>query len=217
LGTVWAVIVAAGDGRRFGRQKQFASLAGRLVVEWSTTAARPCVDGVVLVVPADRLSDPDVHAGADLVVAGGASRSESVRAGLAVVPGDAEVILVHDAARPFASPQLFRTVIAAVRAGNAGAVPGVPVLDTIKRVEDGVVASTLDRSGLVAVQTPQAFRAEALRVAHASKGAATDDAALLEAAGFEVVVVEGELSNRKLTDAGDLDLFERLVAEGTGS
>jgi 2-C-methyl-D-erythritol 4-phosphate cytidylyltransferase len=133
------------------------------------------------------------------------------------VPGDAEVILVHDAARPFASPQLFRTVIAAVRAGNAGAVPGVPVLDTIKRVEDGVVASTLDRSGLVAVQTPQAFRAEALRVAHASKGAATDDAALLEAAGFEVVVVEGELSNRKLTDAGDLDLFERLVAEGTGS
>jgi 2-C-methyl-D-erythritol 4-phosphate cytidylyltransferase len=217
LGTVWAVIVAAGDGRRFGRQKQFASLAGRLVVEWSTNAARSCVDGLVLVVPADRLSDPDVHAGADLVVAGGASRSESVRAGLAVVPGDAEVILVHDAARPFASPQLFRMVIAAVKAGHAGAVPGVPVLDTIKQVEDGVVTSTLDRSGLVAVQTPQAFRAEALRLAHASQGAATDDAALLEAAGFEVVVVEGELSNRKLTDAGDLDLFEHLVAEGTGS
>jgi len=175
------------------------------------------VDGLVLVVPADRLSDPEVHAGADLVVAGGASRSESVRAGLAVVPSDAEVILVHDAARPFASPQLFRTVIAAVQAGNAGAVPGVPVLDTIKRVEDGVVASTLDRSELVAVQTPQAFRAEALRVAHATEDAATDDAALLEAAGFRVVVVEGELSNRKLTDAGDLDLFEHLVADGTAS
>jgi 2-C-methyl-D-erythritol 4-phosphate cytidylyltransferase len=216
LGTVWAVIVAAGDGRRFGRQKQFASLGGRLVVEWSTTAARACVDGLVLVVPADRLSDPDVHAGADLVVAGGASRSESVRAGLAVVPADAEVILVHDAARPFASAELFRAVIAAVRAGHAGAVPGVPVLDTIKRVEDGVVASTLDRSELVAVQTPQGFRADALRLAHASQSAATDDAALLEKAGFQVVVVEGELSNRKLTDAGDLDLFEHF-AEGSAS
>jgi 2-C-methyl-D-erythritol 4-phosphate cytidylyltransferase len=217
LGTVWAVIVAAGDGRRFGRQKQFASLGGRLVVEWSTAAARLCVDGIVLVVPADRLADSDVHAGADLVVAGGASRSESVRAGLAVVPSDAEVILVQDAARPFASSGLFRTVVAAVKAGHAGAVPGVPVFDTIKRVEDGVVASTLDRSELVAVQTPQAFRAEALRVAHASEDAATDDAALLERAGFEVVVVAGELSNRKLTDAGDLDLFEHLVAEATGS
>lgn len=175
------------------------------------------MDGLVLVVPADRLSDTDVHAGADLVVAGGASRSESVRAGLAVVPGDAEVILVHDAARPFASAELFRTVVAAVRAGHAGAVPGVPVLDTIKRVEDNVVVSTLDRSELVAVQTPQAFRAEALRLAHAAEDAATDDAALLEQAGFRVVVVEGEPSNRKLTDAGDLDLFEHLVGEGTAS
>jgi 2-C-methyl-D-erythritol 4-phosphate cytidylyltransferase len=171
----------------------------------------------VLVVPADRLADSDVHAGADLVVAGGASRSESVRAGLAVVPDDAEVILVHDAARPFASAELFRAVVAAVRSGHAGAVPGVPVLDTIKRVADGVVATTLDRSELVAVQTPQAFRADALRLAHASGDAATDDAALLEQAGFEVVVVEGELSNRKLTDAGDLDLFEHLVAEVAGS
>jgi 2-C-methyl-D-erythritol 4-phosphate cytidylyltransferase len=217
LGTVWAVIVAAGDGRRFGRQKQFASLGGRLVVEWSTAAARPCVDGLVLVVPADRLADPEVHAGADLVVAGGASRSESVRAGLAVVPADAEVILVHDAARPFASPELFRAMVAAIRAGHAAAVPGIPVLDTIKRVENGVVVSTLDRSELVAVQTPQAFRADALRLAHASGDAATDDAALLEQSGFGVVVVAGELSNRKLTDAGDLDLFEHLVGEATGS
>ena len=217
MGTVWAVIVAAGDGRRFGRQKQFASLGGRLVVEWSTAAARSVADGLVLVVPADRLSDVGVHAGADVVVAGGSSRSESVRAGLAAVPADAEVILVHDAARPFATPDLFRTVIAAVHAGHAGAVPGVPVPDTIKRVDNGVVTATLRREELVAVQTPQAFRAQALRSAHASEEAATDDAALLEAAGFEVVVVEGELSNRKLTDAGDLDLFEHFVAEGTGS
>ena len=217
MGTVWAVIVAAGDGRRFGRQKQFASLGGKLVVEWSTAAARSSVDGLILVVPPDRIADVAVHAGADLVVSGGASRSESVRAGLAVVPDDAEVILVHDAARPFASPELFRTMVAAVRAGHAGAVPGVPVLDTIKRVENGVVAATLDRDELVAVQTPQAFRADALRAAHAPGNEATDDAALLEAAGYAVLVVDGELSNRKLTDAGDLDLFEHLVAEGIGT
>jgi 2-C-methyl-D-erythritol 4-phosphate cytidylyltransferase len=217
LGTVWAVIVAAGDGRRFGRQKQFASLGGKLVVEWSAAAARPSVDGLVLVVPADRIADISVHAGAELVVAGGASRSESVRAGLAVVPDDAEVILVHDAARPFASPALFRAMVAAIRAGHAGAVPGVPVLDTIKQVENGVVTTTLERDELIAVQTPQAFRAEALRVAHASEAEATDDAALLEKAGYPVVVIEGELSNRKLTDAGDLDLFERLVTDGSSS
>ena len=108
-------------------------------------------------------------------------------------------------------------MVAAVRAGHAGAVPGVPVLDTIKRVENGVVAATLDRDELVAVQTPQAFRADALRAAHAPGNEATDDAALLEAAGYAVLVVDGELSNRKLTDAGDLDLFEHLVAEGIGT
>jgi 2-C-methyl-D-erythritol 4-phosphate cytidylyltransferase len=216
LGTVWAVIVAAGDGRRFGRQKQFATLGGKLVVAWSIAAARPNVDGLVLVVPPDRLADVAVHAGADLVVAGGASRSESVRAGIGVVPVDAEVILVHDAARPFATPELFGAMVAAVRSGHIAAIPGVPVLDTIKRVADGVVVATLDRAELVAVQTPQAFRADALRAAHASGHEATDDAALLEAAGYAVVVVEGELSNRKLTDAGDLDLFEHLVSEGIG-
>jgi 2-C-methyl-D-erythritol 4-phosphate cytidylyltransferase len=214
LGTVWAVIVAAGDGRRFGWQKQFATLGGRLVVEWSTDAARPSVDGLVLVVPPDRIADVAVHAGADVVVAGGTTRSASVRAGLAAVPDDAEVILVHDAARPFASPALFHAMVAAVRNGDVAAVPGVPVLDTIKRVAEGAVATTLDRSELVAVQTPQAFRAEALRAAHAAGKEATDDAALLEDAGYRVVVVDGEASNRKLTDAGDLEVFEHLAAEG---
>lgn len=215
MGTVWAVIVAAGDGRRFGRQKQFESLGGRLVVEWSIQSARPHVDGIVLVVPPDRVADASVHGGADLIAAGGATRSQSVRAGIAVVPAEAEVIVVHDAARPFASPDLFIAVVAAVRDGHAGAITAVPVADTIKRVERGVVRETVDRDELVAVQTPQAFRATALRSAHASGADATDDAALLEAIGLRVVVVTGEASNRKLTDVADLELFEHLATERT--
>jgi len=215
LGTVWAVIVAAGDGRRFGRQKQFESLGGRLVVEWSIKAARPHADGIVLVVPSDRVADTSVHGGADFVTAGGASRSESVRAGLSLVPADAEVIVVHDAARPLATSALFGAVVAAVRDGNPGAIPAVPVADTIKRVERGVVRETIDRDRLVAVQTPQAFRADALRSGHASGAEATDDAALLEAIGLTVVVVTGEVGNRKLTDLADLDLFEHLAIERT--
>jgi 2-C-methyl-D-erythritol 4-phosphate cytidylyltransferase len=129
-----------------------------------------------------------------------------VRAGLGAVPPDATVICVHDAARPFASASLFAAVIEAVRDGADGAVPGVPVADTIKRIDAAnVVTATLPRAELVAVQTPQAFRAAALRAAHGSDVEATDDAALVEARGGRVVVVAGDPDNRKITAAADLD------------
>jgi 2-C-methyl-D-erythritol 4-phosphate cytidylyltransferase len=128
----------------------------------------------------------------------------SVRAGLAVVPDDAEVIVVHDAARPAASSALFRSVIRAVEEGADGAIPGLPVVDTLKRTQDGVVVETLDRRGLVNVQTPQAFRPAALRDAHATNGEATDDAALVERVGGRVVVVPGDPNNIKLTRPADL-------------
>jgi 2-C-methyl-D-erythritol 4-phosphate cytidylyltransferase len=147
---------------------------------------------------------------ADRVVAGGATRSASVRAGLGAVPEDVGVIVVHDAARPRATPALFHAVIDAVRAGADGALPGVAVVDTLKRVRDGVVLETLARAELVAIQTPQAFRAEALRGAHAGSVDATDDGALVEAAGGRVVVVPGDPDNLKVTSAADL---ERLRAE----
>ena len=108
---VWAVVVAAGSGDRFGQPKQFALLAGRPVVEWSVAACRPAVAGVVLVLPEGRL---DRTYGADRVVAGGPSRSASVRNGLAAVPADAGVVVVHDAARPLAGPALFMSVVAAL-------------------------------------------------------------------------------------------------------
>jgi 2-C-methyl-D-erythritol 4-phosphate cytidylyltransferase len=211
VATVWAVVVAGGSGQRFGRMKQFALLAERPVVEWAVAACRPSAAGVVLVLPRDAAAD--VAHGADVVVEGGATRAESVRLGLAAVPHDADVIVVHDAARPLASGALFRAVIAAVSSGEAGgAIPGVPVSDTIKMV-DGThtVTQTLDRSSLVAVQTPQAFGAALLRRAHAEGGEATDDAALVEALGATVRVVPGDPRNLKITTPADLGTAERLL------
>lgn len=201
--------MAAGSGSRFGARKQYELLDGRRVVDVSVDAARSVVrtgsggGGVVAVVPPDRAGETMV--GVDVVVAGGATRSASVRAGLAAVPASATVIVVHDAARPLASPALFAAVVTALdEDGVDGAVPGLPVTDTVKRVRGDDVVATLDRAELVAVQTPQAFRADALRRAHASGLDATDDAALVERSGGRVVVVPGEASNVKITTGADL-------------
>jgi 2-C-methyl-D-erythritol 4-phosphate cytidylyltransferase len=196
------VVVAAGSGARYGAPKQYERLGAQRVLDWSLAAARSACAGVVLVVAPERAGAAEP--GADAVVAGGATRSASVRAGLAAVPEDAEVVVVHDAARPAATPALFAAVVAAVRAGADGALPGVPVVDTIKRVAGDVVVATLDRAELVAVQTPQAFLASTLRRAHAAGGEATDDGALVEAAGGRVVVVPGEPDNVKITTPADL-------------
>ena len=222
---VWAVVVAAGSGVRFGGPKQFAVLAGTRVVDRSLAVARDACDGVVLV-----LTDPEAWDGAhaDVVVTGGATRADSVRAGLAAVPADADVVVVHDAARPLAGPGLYAAVVAAVRAGADGAIPGLPVADTLKRVDSdasgasgasggaggSVIAGTVDRDDLVAAQTPQAFRADVLRAAHASGGDATDDAALVEAHGGKVVVVPGDPRNLKLTGPRDLAVAEALLHHG---
>jgi 2-C-methyl-D-erythritol 4-phosphate cytidylyltransferase len=206
---VWAVVVAAGGGRRFGRPKQFAHLGGRPVVEHSVAACRPAADGVVLVLPE---GSTDQHYGADRVVAGGPTRSASVRRGLGAVPAGVSVVIVHDAARPLARPALFAAVLAALADGNAGAaICAVPVSDTLKRVAAGAVVGTVDRDGLVAVQTPQAFVAATLRRAHADDPDATDDAALVEALGVSVAVVPGDPRNLKLTTPEDLALAELLL------
>ena len=215
MGGVWAIVVAGGGGRRFGGPKQFEDLHGRRVLDWSLAAARAACDGVVAVVPADRLAGESAHHESERgTVAGGATRSGSVRAGLAAVPADAEIVVVHDAARPLAGAELFHRVVAAIRAGADAAVPGVPVADTVKRVKDGRVVATVDRSDLVGVQTPQAFRAGVLRQAHAGDPEATDDAALVEALGGAVVVVEGDPRNLKLTSPDDLTVARALLAEG---
>ncbi|HZX53359.1 MAG TPA: 2-C-methyl-D-erythritol 4-phosphate cytidylyltransferase [Ilumatobacteraceae bacterium] len=195
---VWTIVVAGGSGSRTGCAKQYELVGSRRVIDHAAETARAVSDGVVLVVPeADVVSEGGVP--------GGATRSESVRAGLAAVPAEATIICVHDAARPFASQQLFTTVIEAITDGADGAVPGVAVADTIKRIDaDGRVVDTPPRAMLVAVQTPQAFRADVLRAAHACGASATDDAALVEELGGRVVVVAGEAANRKITDRDDL-------------
>jgi 2-C-methyl-D-erythritol 4-phosphate cytidylyltransferase len=218
----WAIVLAAGDGVRLGadRPKAFVKLGGRVLLSHSVELldAHPAVDGVVLVVPegweepATLLAD-DLAAGkVAAAVTGGATRAGSVACGLAEVPDDADLILVHDAARPFASPALVTSVLEAL-AQAEGAVPGLPVTDTVKRVQAGRVVETLQRSQLVAVQTPQAFHAQPLREAYAvspdALAAATDCASLLEAAGRTVAVVAGEPGNFKITDADDLAAAER--------
>lgn len=208
-GPVWAIVVAAGTGTRYGGLKQFDLLDGTRVVDRSLLVAGRSCDGVVVVVPTDRLGDTFP---ADRVAPGGATRSASVRAGLAVADRAADVIVVHDAARPLAGRGVYERVITAVRDGADAAVPGLPVSDTVKRVDAaGRVVSTISRDGLVTVQTPQAFTATSLRSAHAAGGEATDDAALVEAAGGVVVVVPGDPAATKITERADLIALERLV------
>lgn len=198
LGPVWTIVVAGGSGTRFGAPKQYERLGDQRVLDRSVDAARRVSDGVVVVVPAE-------DAAREHGVPGGATRSESVRAGLAQVPADAEIVCVHDACRPLADEHLFRAVIGAVAAGADAAVPGLEVADTIKVIDDvNRVVSTPERHTLRAVQTPQAFRAAILRAVHAGGGEATDDAALVEAAGGTVMVVPGHVRARKITTPDDL-------------
>ena len=214
--STWTVVVAAGSGTRFGGDKQLADLSGMAVLARAVVSAAAASDGVVVVVSAKRRTEVSgvlsAVGGVEAIVDGGATRSASVRCGLAAVPDDAGVVLVHDGARPLATPGLFRRVADAVLAGADAVVPGVPVTDSLRTAGGRVVA----RDGVIAVQTPQGFSADSLRAAHAGGGEASDDATLVEASGGTVVVVEGEPANLKITRPADLDLarleLERIVA-----
>jgi 2-C-methyl-D-erythritol 4-phosphate cytidylyltransferase len=204
--STWVIVVAGGSGERFGQRKQYQPLGGRRVLDWALEAATRHADGVVLVVPADVADQPEPAARA--VVAGGPTRSASVRAGLAAVPADATAIVVHDAARPVPVPDVWARVLGALALGADAVVPAIPVADALRHVAGG----PLDRTGVVAVQTPQGFAAAALRQAHAGGAEGTDDASLVEAAGGRVVLVDGDRANLKLTTADDLAVAEVLCA-----
>jgi 2-C-methyl-D-erythritol 4-phosphate cytidylyltransferase len=210
--TVAAILVAAGDGVRLGRAepKAFVTVHGRTLLEHAVRPfrANPGIRDVVVVAPGGSLA----RAAALLddgvtTVAGGPTRQASVAFGLAALAADVDTVLVHDVARPFAPAGVLDRVLAALVDGADAVVPGRPVIDTIKRVDDdGAVVETLDRSGLWAVQTPQGFRRSVLEAAHASgvgRGL-TDDAGLVEADGGRVVVVDGADEAFKITRPGDL-------------
>jgi len=217
---VWAIVVAAGEGHRFGGAKQFQPLGDRRVIDWAVQEAARCCQGVVVVLAEERTVGEDAWSprvasgsgGEVVVTAGGVLRSDSVRCGLSRVPGDAGIVVVHDGARPLAGEAVFMRVIKAVRDGADAAVPVIDLTDTIRRRDSG----TVDRRELVAVQTPQAFRADALRAAHAAGPDATDDATLVEAAGGAVVMVAGDSRNLKITEPHDLAIAEALLSRGEG-
>ena len=208
MGRASAIVVAAGRGERLGAAKQFLSAGGARLVDHAVAAAGAVCDEVVVVLPEGTEWDGAPVAAA---VPGGDTRSDSVRAGLAAIDPSAEIVVVHDGARPLAPPALFELVIDTVRAGADAAVPVIEVADTLKRVEGSKVVETVPREGLVMVQTPQAFRASALRAAHEGGDRATDDAALIERAGGTVVVVAGDPRNLKVTTVADLALVTSLL------
>jgi 2-C-methyl-D-erythritol 4-phosphate cytidylyltransferase len=220
--SVWAVLAAAGSGERLGadRPKAFVRLGDLplLAPSLERLDASDWIDAIVVAAPPG-WEEPSILLAEELgcskvssCVAGGSTRGESVRLALAEVPEDAAVVLVHDAARPLVDDSVIERVLAALNEGWEGAVPGLPVADTVKRVEADRVVETLDRDELRAVQTPQAFVAGVLRQAFAGDVAkASDCASLVEARGGRVKVVPGDPRLIKITDAADLERVTALL------
>jgi 2-C-methyl-D-erythritol 4-phosphate cytidylyltransferase len=219
VGATWALIAAAGSGERLGieRPKAFAGLAGRPLLAESLDRLERCahVDAIVVAAP-QGWEEPAILLAEELAaskvvacVAGGGTRAESVAAALAEVPEDALVVLVHDAARPLVDDTVVERLLGQLGEGFDGAVPVLPVADTLKRVRDGVVEGTVDRETLVVAQTPQAFLAPSLRRAFAGDlGGATDCSSLVERAGGRIAAVEGDRRLLKITTAADLALVQ---------
>ena len=218
-GAVVAVVPAAGLGERLraGIPKAFCELDGRSLLEWAIAGLLKSgvVDHVVAAVPVDRIDQAkQVLGNQATVVAGGARRTDSVGLALSALPGDPEVVLVHDAARALTPPELIVRVVDALRAGHAAVVPALPLHDTIKAVDaNGVVLGTPERTGLRAVQTPQGFATDLLlRAYQRTTGAGfTDDASLVEHVGGQVQVVDGDPLAFKITTQLDLLLAQAIV------
>lgn len=226
--SLWSIVLAAGQGSRLvaatgGRRKQFLSFHGAPLYWRSvlTLGAVPAMRGIVVVFPEQdfdthaaelrALAQRDVPGVPLFAVHGGTRRQDSVRHGLAAIPIGCDAVLVHDSARPFFSASLVHAMRTALCDGVHGVVPGCAVTDTVKEVADGVVRCTLDRTALTAVQTPQLFVTSALRAAHDRAVTAdwnvTDDASMLELAGYAVRVVPGEAQNIKITTVEDLRML----------
>jgi 2-C-methyl-D-erythritol 4-phosphate cytidylyltransferase len=219
-----ALLLAAGKGERLGGgDKGLVELSGRPLLAYSIETVDACsaIESFVVAAPAgreDECKDLASHSGKlHAVVTGGDTRQASVRRALEGVPGEFDAVVCHDVARPFASTALFERVVAPLSSAD-GAVPAVPLADTVKRVRGESVVETVTRDDLVAAQTPQAFRRRALEEAHAAADqdgfTATDDAALLERAGFRVVTVPGDPANRKITLPDDLVWAESVLRHG---
>ncbi len=205
-----AVVVSAGSGVRFGGLKQLELIGERRVVDISLSIARKCVDFVICV----KLPGTDFgKLEADLAVDGGATRSDSVRAGLAKLPREIKWVLVHDAARPLASADLYGRVLGRLENGAPAVIPVLGITDTVKEVVGNKVVATLDRSRLFRVQTPQGFQKSVIELAYQSRTDVTDDSQMVEKMGVTVEAIMGEEDNFKITTPADLDRVKELVRD----
>lgn len=215
--TTAAIVAAAGSGERLGAglPKALVRLGDRTLVELSVAVMSDAgVDMVLVTAPPQLVAEFAQLLPMAQVVSGGDTRQESVRLALGALPADADIVLVHDAARALVPVEVVRHVLAAVRDGAEAVVPVVPLADTVKEVAgDGAVVRTVDRSALRAVQTPQGFRRTTLERAHALDVAdATDDASLVEALGVSVMTVAGSTEALKVTTPADLETAEGILA-----
>ena len=214
-----AIIAAAGSGERFGATlpKALISLGNRTLIEHAVAALAPVASEIVICAPAGYEKQIQELVGSDItVVVGGTTRSESVRAGISALSGNAKYVLVHDAARALASTQLAKSVLAALEKGEVAVIPGLELIDTVKSVDaKGHVTSTPDRTTMRRVQTPQGFDVEVLKKAHSTGANATDDGALVEALGHKVLIINGEERAIKITTPSDLATALSLL--GTSS
>jgi 2-C-methyl-D-erythritol 4-phosphate cytidylyltransferase len=208
--TTWAIVLAAGGGTRFGGPKQYADLGGRTLLDRTTATAATACDGIVVVLPDPETAPPTPG----VRVRGGATRAQSVRAGLAAVPDDAAIVVVADTAHPLATAALYRSVVGAVRDGGAdAAIPGLPLTEAVATLEPGgYTGTTVAAAGRVLVQTPHAFRAGVLRAAHASGAEAVEDSSLVASLGAKVRIVPGDPRNLHVTTPAELELARLLAA-----
>ncbi|GLY13792.1 2-C-methyl-D-erythritol 4-phosphate cytidylyltransferase [Kineosporia sp. NBRC 101677] len=214
--SVWGVVLAGGGGTRFGGLKQFAVLGGQTLLERVVDIAARSCDGVVVVLPAGH-----EWPGKGVQATGGSTRAESVRAGLAALPEDAEIVCITDAAHPLASPLLYDRVITAVRGGAAAALPGLPLTDAVKKLENdpvsgaegilGLAGATTPAGGSVSAQMPMAFDLPTLRRAHEQIADAVEDSGMVAALGGRVVVVPGEPTNVHVTTPAELTVAQALL------
>ncbi|WP_061961589.1 2-C-methyl-D-erythritol 4-phosphate cytidylyltransferase [Demequina flava] len=215
--TIAAVVTAAGSGTRLGASvpKALVPVQGRPLVAWAVETVSHIADTVIVTAPRTHVEAFREAVPSALVVVGGGERQESVAAGLAAVPDSTEIVLIHDAARAFQPAHVMTAAIQAIRDGADGAVPVVPVVDTLVQASaDGTLGATANRDALRAVQTPQVFTLAVARAAHASGiTGATDDAQLARAAGLRVVEVDGDERGFKVTRPLDLAVALHIASQ----
>jgi 2-C-methyl-D-erythritol 4-phosphate cytidylyltransferase len=203
----WGIVLAGGEGRRFGRPKQFQRVAGRRLVDYSVDMIRQVCNGLTLVLPDVAWEGPAV----DAIAVRGTSRAASVRNGLAAVPQEADEIVIHDAAHPLATADLLRSVLARLREGFDAVAPIKPLTDPLKRVSGGEIVATVPREDVWITQSPAAFRAAAIRAAYDDGGESPEDLILIERRGGRIGTVPGDPWNVHVTTEQDLQVVRLLV------